>query len=49
MQRGLGAVIVGGLIVATLPTLFILPTLYFVIERFVQTRIVDAAVAREGM
>jgi cobalt-zinc-cadmium resistance protein CzcA len=48
VQRGLGTVIVGGLIVATLLTLFILPTLYFVIERFVQTKIVYAAIAREG-
>lgn len=47
VQRGLGTVIVGGLIVATLLTLFILPTLYFVIERFVEKR-VSAAAAREA-
>ena len=38
VQRGLATVIVGGLIVATLLTLFILPTLYFVMERFVDRR-----------
>ncbi|MBL1258863.1 efflux RND transporter permease subunit [Methylocystis sp. Sn-Cys] len=47
VQRGLGTVIVGGLLVATLLTLFILPTLYFVIERFMETR-VSAAAARES-
>ena len=34
VQRGLATVVVGGLIVSTLLTLFILPTLYFSIERF---------------
>jgi cobalt-zinc-cadmium resistance protein CzcA len=34
VQRGLATVVVGGLIIATLLTLFILPTLYFVIERY---------------
>lgn len=38
VQRGLATVVVGGLIVATLLTLFILPTLYFVLERFVARR-----------
>lgn len=48
VQRGLGTVIVGGLVIATLLTLFILPTLYFVIERFAQSRLVYAAAAREN-
>jgi heavy metal efflux system protein len=34
VQRSLATVVVGGLVVATLLTLFILPTLYFVVERF---------------
>jgi heavy metal efflux system protein len=38
VPRGLATVIVGGLIVATILTLFILPTLYFVMERFVERR-----------
>ena len=33
VQRGLATVVVGGLVVSTLLTLFILPTLYFVVER----------------
>ena len=39
VQRGLGTVIVGGLIVATGLTLFIIPTLHFVIERFMEKRV----------
>lgn len=38
VQRGLATVVVGGLVVATLLTLFILPTMYFTIERFVDRR-----------
>jgi len=38
VQRGLATVVVGGLAIATLLTLFILPTLYYVIERFVERR-----------
>jgi cobalt-zinc-cadmium resistance protein CzcA len=34
VQRGLATVVVGGLIVSTFLTLFILPTLYFSVERF---------------
>lgn len=34
VQRGLATVVVGGLSVSTLLTLFILPTLYFTMERF---------------
>jgi cobalt-zinc-cadmium resistance protein CzcA len=47
VQRSLATVIVGGLIVATLLTLFILPTFYFVVEVYVRTRM-DKAFAREG-
>jgi len=35
VQRGLATVVVGGLIVSTLLTLFILPTFYFALETFV--------------
>jgi cobalt-zinc-cadmium resistance protein CzcA len=38
VQRSLATVVVGGLIVATMLTLFILPTLYFVLERFAAQR-----------
>ena len=38
VQRSLATVVVGGLIIATMLTLFILPTLYFVLERFTQER-----------
>lgn len=35
VQRGLATVVVGGLVVSTLLTLFILPTFYFALESFV--------------
>jgi cobalt-zinc-cadmium resistance protein CzcA len=38
VQRGVATVVVGGLIVATLLTLFILPAFYFVLERRVEKR-----------
>jgi len=38
VQRNLATVVVGGLILATLLTLFILPTYYFALERWVQRR-----------
>jgi heavy metal efflux system protein len=38
VQRSVATVVVGGLILATLLTLFILPTFYFVIERAVESR-----------
>lgn len=40
VQRGLATVVVGGLIMTTLLTLFIVPTLYFVLEGWVAKRIV---------
>ncbi len=49
VQRGLGTVIVGGLFVATALTLFILPTLHFVIERFVEKRMNEAADSAEAV
>src|SRR5579875_533298 len=45
VQRGLATVIVGGVMVATILTLFILPTLYFVVERFVERRLPEIASA----
>jgi cobalt-zinc-cadmium resistance protein CzcA len=36
VQRGLATVVVGGLILATLLTLFILPTFYYSLERIVE-------------
>jgi len=38
VQRGLATVVVGGLGVATLLTLYILPTYYYVLERHVELR-----------
>ncbi len=38
VQRALATVVVGGLMVATLLTLFILPTYYFALERWVERR-----------
>jgi heavy metal efflux system protein len=38
VQRGLATVVVGGLPIATLLTLFILPTLYYALENFIQKR-----------
>ncbi|MFZ6773495.1 efflux RND transporter permease subunit [Undibacterium sp. SXout7W] len=38
VQRGLATVVVGGLVVSTLLTLFILPTFYFTMERFFESK-----------
>lgn len=38
VQRGLATVVVGGLPIATLLTLFVLPGLYFAVERFIERR-----------
>ena len=38
VQRDLATVVVGGLIISTLLTLFILPTFYFALERFVESK-----------
>jgi cobalt-zinc-cadmium resistance protein CzcA len=47
-QRGLGVVVVGGQLVAALSTMFALPTMYFLIQRFVAGRMANAAPARES-
>ncbi len=41
VQRGVATVVVSGLIVSTLLTLLVLPTLYFTIERFFEARVLD--------
>jgi len=38
VQRGLATVVVGGLVVSTLLTLFILPTLFFALERLFERK-----------
>jgi cobalt-zinc-cadmium resistance protein CzcA len=49
VQRALATVVVGGLLVATLLTLFILPTCYFAMERWVEQRSpATAKLALEG-
>jgi heavy metal efflux system protein len=47
VQRGLATVVVGGLGIATLLTLYILPTYYFVLERFVEQRAADRPAEEE--
>ncbi|MGO9125577.1 MAG: efflux RND transporter permease subunit [Terriglobales bacterium] len=48
VQRNLATVVVGGLMIATLLTLFILPTLYFSLERWVELRQTRNKPALEG-
>jgi len=48
VQRGLATVVVGGLGIATLLTLYILPTYYFVLERFVEQRAANKATEEEA-
>jgi len=40
--------VVGGLVVATLLTLFILPTYYYVLERYVEQRAARRAARGDG-
>jgi cobalt-zinc-cadmium resistance protein CzcA len=47
VQRGLATVVVGGLIIATVLTLFVLPTFYFVIERRAERRALASTPAQE--
>lgn len=47
VQRGLATVIVGGLAIATLLTLFVLPALYFAMERHFEARAEAAAEEEE--
>ena len=45
VQRGVATVVAGGLIVATLLTLFIIPTFYLVLERWAAKRLAVARAA----
>jgi cobalt-zinc-cadmium resistance protein CzcA len=45
VQRGLATVVAGGLIMATLLTLFIVPTFYLVVERRAEKRMAAATPA----
>ncbi|TCV93377.1 cobalt-zinc-cadmium resistance protein CzcA [Luteibacter rhizovicinus] len=47
VQRGLATVVVGGLVIATLLTLFILPTFYDALERYVERRRRSSPPAKE--
>jgi len=48
VQRSLATVVAGGLFPATLLTLFLVPTFYFVIERSVAKRARSAATQTAG-
>jgi heavy metal efflux system protein len=43
VQRSIATLVAGGLIPATLLTLFMIPTLYYVIERYMERRTSEAA------
>jgi cobalt-zinc-cadmium resistance protein CzcA len=49
VQRSLAVVVAGGLVPATLLTLFVIPTFYYVIERWAARRAAVAAPAPEGV
>ena len=46
VQRGVATVVVSGLVVSTLLTLLVVPTLYFAIERYVEGRSLDRKLRR---
>jgi cobalt-zinc-cadmium resistance protein CzcA len=48
VQRALATVVVGGLVVATILTLIILPTYYYALERWVERRNPTAGTSLEG-
>jgi cobalt-zinc-cadmium resistance protein CzcA len=48
VQRGLATVVAGGLIMATLLTLFIIPTFYLVVERRAEKRLAAAAAVQNA-
>jgi cobalt-zinc-cadmium resistance protein CzcA len=49
VQRSLAIVVAGGLIPATLLTLFIIPTFYYVIERWAARRAAVTPAAERGL
>jgi cobalt-zinc-cadmium resistance protein CzcA len=48
VQRNLATVVAGGLVPATLLTLFIIPTFYFAVERWAERRAGAAGSARQA-
>jgi heavy metal efflux system protein len=49
VQRSLATVVAGGLLMATLLTLFLIPTYYFVMERLLHRREASDEAETEGM